>query len=323
MSPHCLDPSSRFARSLRVPIITSGALALAVGIGACGSSDKKSSTSTAPAAAKPAAPAQPTTLSITTSDAPGKRFSMQAPTSVKGGLVQISFMNASKVSHGAGLLRMEGTHTIKEVLKFVATDGPTKVPDWAHAEGGVIATPPGKQAVVTENLPAGHYMVLDTETGGNDKAPPPMTRGATAEFDVTPRSDGPLPETDSAITVVDKGKDKYAFQTTGLKAGANKLLFANKSKSDNSLHHVVMFPIRPGVSFAKVKKAFMQEGKPSGPPPVDFAHATGTEVLDAQRKLVTTLTLRKGRYALVCFLNDRDELKPHFKEGLLKEVTVR
>ena len=38
---------------------------------------------------------------------------------------------------------------------------------------------------------------------------------------------------------------------------------------------------------------------------------------------VATLNLRPGRYAFVCFLPDRDEPnKPHFKKGLLKEVTI-
>jgi hypothetical protein len=38
---------------------------------------------------------------------------------------------------------------------------------------------------------------------------------------------------------------------------------------------------------------------------------------------VTTLDLKPGRYAFICFLPDRDEPnKPHFKQGLLKEVTI-
>jgi hypothetical protein len=38
---------------------------------------------------------------------------------------------------------------------------------------------------------------------------------------------------------------------------------------------------------------------------------------------VTTLDLKPGRYAFICFLPDRDEPdKPHYETGLLKEITV-
>ncbi len=306
-------------RPARPWAIVAGALGFAIaalGIAACGDDDKKSGGASSTAA-------KPTSLSITTSDAGRKRFAMQAPTSIKGSLVEIRFKNASKVPHEAQLVRIEGSHPRQEVLKVVASDSdrPTKIPEWLHGEGGVQSTPPGKEATVIENLPAGHYLVTDDETGGDDKAPAPSRRGALAELDVTPGAPGRLPATDATIKVVDKGKDEYRFQTSGLKAGANKLLFDNDSKKE--LHHVVAFPLRPGKRIADVKKFFAQQGRPSGPPPVDFEKGVNTEVLDGKRELVTTLTLRKGDYALVCFINDRDDVKPHFRQGLLSQVTVR
>lgn len=300
---------------------TGAAIALALPavllLSACGSSDSGSSDTAKSTAAKPRA-ATPTTLAITTSDAGKKRFSMQAPSSIKGGLVEIRFTNAGKAPHEAQLLRIDGTHSLQEVLKIVAANGPSKIPEWFHAEGGVATTPPGQSRTTTENLPAGHYFVADAES---DSGPPPSARGATAQLDVTPGADGPLPATTATIEAKTVGKDKYEFVVSGLKAGPNKLLFKNDSKGE--LHHVVAFPIRPGKTLADVKKALATQGKPSGPPPVDFMNAAGTEVIDGKRELVSTVNLKAGHYALVCFLNDRDGGKPHFMKGMLKEVDVK
>jgi hypothetical protein len=290
-------------------LFVTGAAALA----ACGDDDSKDE----PAASKTTSP---TTLSVTTADA-AKGFTMQAPSSIKGGLVQMRFENAGKAPHEAQLVRLDGGHTAQEALKLVDTDDAVKLPDWLHAEGGVAATDPGETDTVTENLPAGRYAILDTETGNDDKAPAPSRRGAIAEFTVTAGSDGALPATTSSIAVQDAGEDRYRFKATGLRAGTNKLLFRNESKSDVALHHVIAFPITPGKTIADVRKAFTARN-PSGPPPLDFDNGTGTTVLDAGRELVTTMTLKKGSYALICFLNDRDETKPHFLEGLLTKVDV-
>ena len=47
-------------------------------------------------------------------------------------------------------------------------------------------------------------------------------------------------------------------------------------------------------------------------------------MLDGKKKETTQLNLSKGRYAIVCFLTDRDgKGKPHFQEGMLKEVNIK
>lgn len=292
-----------------------GVLVISLGLIACGDDDKSSDTSTA--ASAPAA--QPTILSITTTDAGGGKFAMKAPSTIKGGLVEIRFTNASKAPHEAQLIRLDGSHPLKDALPYILTNGPAKIPAFIHGEGGVPSTPPGKSGSAFTNLPAGHYGVIDDETGDDDKTPPPSKRGALAEFDVTPGTDGQLPQTQGKVTVVDKGKDEYEFQTSGLKAGTNRIEFDNNSKE--ALHHVVAIPIKGNATIAEAKKAFTAK-HPTGPPPLDFSGFTGTEVIDPGRSEVSTLHLRKGRYALICFLNDRDDLKPHFEEGLFKEVIV-
>jgi hypothetical protein len=57
---------------------------------------------------------------------------------------------------------------------------------------------------------------------------------------------------------------------------------------------------------ADVKKLLSAMKPPSGPPALEFQKGAGAPALDGKRKETTQITLTKGRYALVCFLTDRD-----------------
>src|SRR3954462_7261955 len=164
------------------PLRAAGLLALAVSvplIAGCGDDDKGKS-------------AKPATMSITTSDAGAKKFKMTAPSSVEGGLVNVTVHNASKVPHEAQLIKIDG-HTAQQALKVVEPDK-VVLPDWFFAYGGVATTPPGKSATVTVKLPPGDYAVIDD---ANDEGPSPSSQGAVAEFKVTGDNDGDIKDTSS------------------------------------------------------------------------------------------------------------------------------
>jgi len=270
---------------------------------------------------KAATPAAPTPLAITTSDAAGKRFSTQAPSSIKGGLVELTFTNAGKDGHEAQLVRIDEGHTAQDAVKVVASDKPG-IPEWFHAAGGAGSTGPGQTARTTMNLPAGNYVMVDND---NQDGPPNSTLGAVAEFKVTAGDDGPLPAATATITAStdDQAKPEHKFEITGLKVGKNRLRLVDKGEQ---VHHAIMFPIVSGKTIADVKKFFTTQGRPSGPPPIDFESGAGTAALDGDTAQVTDLVLRKaGTYAVVCFLTDRDgkDPKPHLAAGMLTEVDVK
>ena len=288
-----------------VPIILTASLT-AAGLTACGD-DKKDKSSTASKA---------TTLSITTADAGKKRFSMQVPKSIEGGLVKITFTNASKVKHDAQLVRLDGGHTLDEALKITSGDK-VVLPDWLHVEGGVASTPPGQTSTATVKLPAGDYGVIDDDS---DNGPPPAAFGAKATFKVTGDNGGEITDTTAKIVAKDKGDDEFEWVTTNLKPGKNELTFDNASKE---IHLVIAAPIVGKATLADVKK-FLGEMNSSGPPPLGFDKAVGTSILDGKKKLTTSVNLPKGRTALICFLTDRDgKGKAHYEEGLLKEVDIK
>ncbi len=320
---------ARLFRALAVGL----ALSVPLGLGACGGDSSEDGGS---AAEKSAAP-KPTTLPINTTDVGQDRFNTKAPASIKGGLVKIVFENAGKMPHEAQLLRVDGGHTVQEAVEIITSED-DKTPEWMHAAGGVGITPPGQQGTAFINLPAGNYGVISMGAGGPEEGPPPATRGALAEFEVTEGQPGELPQASATIVAEDEGEHKeggegqatgegqetedhkHSFEATGLKPGRNTVLFDNRSEE---LHHVVLAPIVGDTTLEEVEEAVTSEGPPEGPPPLDFENIVNTAVLDGETKQVTELELKEGRYALLCFISDREGGDPHVAEGMLEEVTIR
>jgi hypothetical protein len=283
-------PASRSApRCLLHAAAASSLVAVLLGLAACGDDDGGGG--------------EPKKLQIEATGG-GKSVQLKAPKSADGGLVEISFKNSARDAQEAQLVRVEGNHSVEELLKVFATDG-GPIPGWLRGGGGVGETKPGQTRSVTQRLPEGKYYVVDSNVEGEP---------ATAPLTVEGGDGGELPETDAGITARD-----YSFSTTGLKPGSNEVRFANSGKE---LHHLIALPINKGATLEDVKKAFREE-EPSGPPPFDEKGAVGTAVLDTGTSQVTDLTLSKGKYALVCFIQDRKGGPPHAVKGMVSEADIR
>jgi len=307
---------SSSARGRRLALGCSLALAFApLALAACGDDDADSGGKAA------ATPAAPTALAITTSDAGSKRFSTQAPATIKGGLVELTFTNAGKASHEAQLVRIDAGHTAQDAVDVVASEKPG-IPAWFHAAGGAGSTGPGQTVTTTMNLPAGNYVMVDND---NQDGPPNSKLGALAEFTVTAGEDGELPASTATITAAtdEQAKPEHSFEITGLKVGKNRLRLVDEGEE---VHHAIMFPISQGKTIEDVETFLTTEGQPSGPPPIDFTGGAGTAAIDGDTEQVTDLVLRKaGKYAVICFLTNKDgkDPKPHLASGMLTEVEVQ
>ncbi len=290
--------------SVRPLLFTALVLIAVVAIAGCGDDDDSGSGDSA-------APAR---LAVeVTGQGPGE-FRLDAPESVEAGVVEISLETpGDETSHDAQLVRVEGDHSIDEVLEFIAKDG-APTPDWLFAAGGVGQT--ATDASATQQLAPGKYFILDTGQPEGDDVKSYAENGATAALEVTGEAtDGELPSTDAKITATE-----YSFTADGLKAGKNEVEFDN---AGTDLHHVIAFPYAEGADLAAVKKVFMEEGEPSGPPPLDFERIAATAVLEGGTKQVAELDLKRGKYALVCFVSDRKGGPPHVAKGMIAEATVR
>jgi len=264
---------------------------------ACGSDDEKTSSDSSTPATKVA-------IKVTES---GKKSKIELPSEIKAGLTELTFENTGKAPHSAQLIRVDGDHTPDEAQKVIETEG-GPIPEWLSGGGGIGTVNPGTTKTVTQVLEPGTYYVSDDE--GSEEAPPKPLVKVT----VTGEGGGELPSAPASIVA-----SEYTFKADGLKVGKNRVTFDNAGKE---LHHIIAFPINKGASTAEVKKFFSSEEEPSGPPPVAFEKGDGTAVIDGGEKQVTDLELIKGKYALVCFIQDRKGGPPHIAKGMFKEVTV-
>jgi uncharacterized protein (DUF2141 family) len=289
------------ARSILPTIVAIAAGALVAG---CGDDEKK------------AAAAKPTAFPITATSEGKTKKAIEFPSTVKAGLVTMTFKNADTIPRSAGIVRLLGDHTVSEFRKAIAKQG-TPIPDWIQDGGGVSTVKPGETASVTQVLTPGRYAIADDETleadgEGKDLA----DLGAKGEFTVTGEAgDATLPTEPATLTA-----KEYGFEFKGLKAGRNNVRFENTGKE---LHHAVMFPISKGKTFADAKASFTSDKEPTGPPPVDFANGLSTQVIDGGIAQNLELDLKAGSYAVVCFIQDRKGGAPHVAKGMINELVVK
>jgi plastocyanin len=200
---------------------------------------------------------------------------------------------------------------VEEVLGVIGSES-DPIPTWLHGEGGVQSLAPGKSNSATMNLPPGKYYMVDTNTDDNNNSF--AQQGGMQELNVTGNAaEAALPKADLTISA-----KEYEFVVPPIKAGTSKVKFENTGKE---LHMVIALPIAEGKTFADVKAAFSDQNS-NEPPPVDFENATGAEVVDNGKALVTNMTFKKGSYAFVCFISDRSGGAPHFVKGMMQEVKV-
>jgi hypothetical protein len=278
-------------KTLLLVFVLSLASVVAVG---CGSKKKKKkSGSTAPVA-------------VTIEQTGGKKDAkLKAPASVKAGLATITLKNSSQADGNAQLVRVEGNHSTDEALKAGnswAGKG-TPLPDWIKLEGGIGAVRPGQTTSVTQDLPGGKYLVLNTDSESNPRV----------DMEVTGSGSGSAPSEAAKIDAVD-----YSFTGTGLKQGKQKVLFDNKGKQP---HFIVSGPLSPGKTIEDAKKAAQQE---EGPPPFDEKSMFSTAILEGGSKQVVDIDFKKpGKWVALCFIPDRQGGPPHVAKGMVSELTVK
>ena len=272
--------------------IAAVATALTLAAAGCGDDDGEG-------AQEKAAPPKPTTMTVKISG-DAKQPTLTVPKSVKGGLVTIEVTNEAKGDHGVQLVRAEDGHTPEEALAAAGAWGEQNkpLPDWAIVAGGVGSVGTGESETVTQSLPAGSYMAVDIDTNAN------------APFEVT-GGGGESPTASASISATE-----YAFEATGLRAGANEVLFENKGKEP---HFIAALPIKPGKTIADVKKFFRTE---EGEPPILEEGSFDTAVIEGGDKQAIELELERGKYALLCFVPDREGGRPHAAKGMISEASV-
>lgn len=237
----------------------------------------------------------------------GKATTITAPKSAEAGVAEITLTNTGNSEVDLQLIRIEGDHSPEEVVEGLgkAIQGQA-FPDWFFAGGGVGTTGPGESATVSQVLEPGTYYAFNTESQGS---PDPK---ATAATEVTGEaSDDELADGEGTVEA-----GEYVFEAETLPSGTNEIAFENIGVQP---HHLLASKLI-GDSTAEDVERFFKSQK--GKPPLSEKGSQSTAVIEGGEGQVVTLDLEPGRYALYCFITDRQGGPPHALKGMVDEVEV-
>lgn len=267
-------------------------LALAsVGFAACGSTSAHSTSSDS-------------NITFSVTDSAFQGF----PSKVPSGWVELNATNKSQGPEEASLVKINKGHTYDEVMQLMDSD---KAADYEKAlqavtfEGGIAGILPGGTDEASVNLSAGDY-ILVSQIG--DK---PISQ----RFTVTSSNSG-LSEP-SGSTTVKLSEFKFDMPAS-YKAGDTTFKVENVGGQP---HMFLLLHLAPGKSLQDAVNFVMENGPPSGQPPVDWAG--GMDALSPQQNGYVRVNLQAGKYAVICPMMDPHTGKPHAMLGMTKEITVQ
>jgi hypothetical protein len=237
----------------------------------------------------------------------GEDFKFDAPDVIPAGLTEFRFMNKGPSLHHMAILRLDDGKTIEDLRSALANPGPP--PSWMKELGGPNAPDAGTEANATMMLRPGNYaLICFVDIGG----PPHFAKGMIRPLRVVPaRTVASAPKADVTMNLVD-----YNFKlSTPIKAGARTLRVHNSGAQP---HEVELVQLNSGVTLGEFMK-WME--KMEGPPPGKALGGIAGMVPGMTEYFTANFT--PGNYALVCFVPDARDGKPHFAHGMARQITVR
>jgi hypothetical protein len=249
-----------------------------------------------------AAPAKPPVVHVS-----GMDFSFDAPDVIPAGLTEFRFTNKGPSLHHMQILKLEGGKTVDDLRAALANPGPP--PAWVKEVGGPNAPAPGLESNTTVMLEPGNYaLICFVDIGG----PPHFMKGMVRALRVVASTDAsaPTPNVDVTATLFD-----YGFKLSSpIQAGTRTIRVLNGGAQHHEIELVQLLPGGSATDFLKWM------GKMEGPPP--GKPLGGVAALDVGASQYFTADFAPGNYALICFLPDAKDGKPHFVHGMIQQITV-
>lgn len=276
-------------------------------IAACAKSEPKVTDSAAPAAATASSVAPPEVNVVATD------YAFEAPDTISGGLVSLRLVNKGKELHHVQLVRLTDGKTYTDMLEYMKTMKPgTPPPSWVQTVGGPNSPPPGSPIaqVVTQELAPGTYAMICVIPSMDGM--PHIMKGMSQSLIVVP-STGPaatVPNADVTVSMSDYAWDVKAPIT----AGKHVIRLENSASQDHEMYIVKLEPGKTAADFAQWVE------KQDGPPPaMPLGGAAG---MPKGVTAYVALDFTPGEYAMLCFIPDAKDGKPHVAHGMMKQFTV-
>jgi uncharacterized cupredoxin-like copper-binding protein len=285
----------RTGRVLAVAAITLGVLA------GCGDDEPGAS-----------APEETSTSSATEPEAKAvaitaKDYAFEAPDSIEGGLIEISFTNTGQEPHFAGLAKVAEGKTFddaKAVLTAPPSGAPPSGPPPFEEYAGAATMNPGAKGNATFNVPAGTYALFCALPSPDGV--PHTSKGMIQPLTVTEGIAAGMPDAVATMSATD-------FALAGsppTKSGAAVVGVRNQGKQ---LHEINLVEIMPDKKMEDVVAWFKA---PAGPPPMRFLSGVAVK---AGEEGTTVFDLKVGsNYAFICAVPDAlsGDFVPHIAKGM-------
>ena len=238
----------------------------------------------------------------------GKDFTFDAPDVIPAGLTEFRFLNQGPSLHHMAILQLTNGKTMDDLRASLAKPGAP--PTWIKEIGGPNAAAPGAEANATLNLVPGNYaLICFVDLGG----PPHFTKGMVKGLRVVPSTS---PSAVSRKADVTATLYDYNFKLSApIKPGLRTIRVYNAAKQH---HELELVELAPGKTASDVL-AWM--GKMEGPPPGKALGGIAGIAPGVSQSF--TNNFKPGKYALICFLPDAKDGKPHFVHGMVQEITVQ
>jgi steroid delta-isomerase-like uncharacterized protein len=272
---------------------------------------------TPPAAASPIASPQASTQidwsAYSQLAVQGSEAGFEAPDSIEGGLVAMTFENTGTSGHMAMLIRPAEGVTIDELETAIKTDPLNQVTirEMVVSPGGAGAIAPGMRQRLILDVDPGQYLLADFEFA--EDGTPFVALNGLKRLEVTPstKTDQPEPAFDAAISQID-----FVFVGLPQQLGTGTYIF--KVTTDGTEpHELGLVKLDEGVT---AQQAFSQQPQPGEPWP--FTLWGGVQDMSPEQTVWVEIDFSPGNYVAFCQIIDPTTGRPHVMLGMVQEVLV-
>ena len=235
-------------------------------------------------------------------------YQFEAPESLPAGPTRFRMTNEGPDVHHVQLVRLEGGHSLGDLVgEFRGGHG--ALPEWAVQVGGPNGAVAGAAAEAVVELVPGEYALLCVVPGPDGVLH--VMKGMIRPLRVVPSGAAAVrPRADVEMKLSD-----YGFEISpAIRAGRREVRVTNAAAQ---AHEVVVFRLAPGRTAEEVLRwVGTREGVPPGLP------VGGATYLSPGEENVFSMDFEPGEYALVCFVPDAGDGRPHFMHGMVRQIRV-
>ncbi len=236
-------------------------------------------------------------------------YAYQAPAVFLAGNVRVRLVNIGRHPHHLVLSRMDDTLSLQQFFRDVLSPHPH---GGYHDVGGPNLVAPGDSAEAWLMLTPGHYALSCWAFSRNGQ--PHIAKGMFAEVHLRPglKSLGEIP---AGLWQIASSEYRLDGPDT-VEAGPVLVTFVNRGQQEHDVQFVRLPPRGSLTAVTQWADAGM-EGRVPG------TLAGGASGIEPGMRALVPLQLRRGRYALFCFVPDEHDGKPHYTHGMVRLLLVR